>query len=278
MGPAVLGVSIGQVSLLINMIFASFLVTGSVSWLYYADRLMEFPAGMLGAALGTILLPSLSKYHASRSAQEYSQLLDWGMRLTLLLAAPAAAALALLALPLVTTLFHYGAFTAADVMATRRAVMAYSVGLIGLIMVKVLAPGFYARQDIATPVRMALIALGATQLMNFAFIWHLQHAGLALAIGLGACCNAALLYRGLRVRGIYAPQAGWALFLVKLGLAVCTMSVVLWIASGSEARWLAAGAVDRAAWLGVTVALGASSYFASLWLLGFRLSDFSRSA
>ena len=119
MGPAVFGVSIGQVSLVINMIFASFLVTGSVSWLYYADRLMEFPRGLLGAALGTILLPSLSKHHAAQLADEYSRLLDWGLRLTLLLAAPAAAALALLAVPLVTTLFHYGAFTASDVMATR---------------------------------------------------------------------------------------------------------------------------------------------------------------
>ena len=177
MGPAVFGVSIAQVSLLINVIFASFLVTGSVSWLYYADRLMEFPSGLLGAALGTILLPSLSKHHAAQSTDEYSRLLDWGLRLTLLLAAPAAAALALLAVPLVTTLFHYGEFTASDVIATRRAVVAYSVGLIGLIMVKVLAPGFYARQDIRTPVRIALVALLATQVMNFIFIWPLRHAG-----------------------------------------------------------------------------------------------------
>jgi hypothetical protein len=196
MAPAVFGVSIGQVSLLINVIFASFLVTGSVSWLYYADRLMEFPSGLLGAALGTILLPSLSRHHAAQSADEYSRLLDWGLRLSFLLAAPAAAALALLAAPLVTTLFHYGEFTAADVMATRRAVVAYSVGLVGLIVVKVLAPGFYARQDIRTPVKMAVAALLATQLMNLVFVWPLRHAGLALAIGLGACFNAALLYRG----------------------------------------------------------------------------------
>ncbi|HKA45178.1 MAG TPA: murein biosynthesis integral membrane protein MurJ [Burkholderiales bacterium] len=276
MGPAVFGVSIGQVSLLINVIFASFLVTGSVSWLYYADRLMEFPAGMLGAALGTILLPSLSKHHSTRSTAEYSQLLDWGLRLTFLLAAPAAAALALLAVPLVTTLFHYGAFTASDVLATRRAVVAYSVGLIGLIVVKVLAPGFYARQDIRTPVRIAVVALIATQVMNLVFIWPLQHAGLALAIGLGACCNAALLYRALRARGIYTPRAGWMAFIVKLAIAVYAMSSVLWVASGVDSDWLAAGAAARASRLTGIVVLGVATYFAALWLLGFRLADFSK--
>ena len=276
MGPAVFGVSIGQVSLVINMIFASFLVTGSVSWLYYADRLMEFPIGLLGVALGTILLPSLSRHYADRSPQEYSGLLDWGLRLTLLLAAPAAAALALLAVPLVATLFHYGAFDAADVFATRRAVLAYSLGLIGLVMVKVLAPGFYARQDIRTPVKIAIVTLALTQVMNFAFIWPLQHAGLALAIGLGACINAALLLRGLLRRDIYRPQPGWPVFLLKLAIAVYIMGAMLWLASGSDASWLAMGAATRAVNLTGVVLLGAASYFMVLWLLGFRLADFSR--
>jgi putative peptidoglycan lipid II flippase len=276
MGPAVFGVSIGQVSLVINVIFASFLVTGSVSWLYYADRLMEFPMGLLGAALGTILLPSLSKLNADRSAQAYSGLLDWGLRLTFLLAAPAAAALALLAVPLVATLFNYGAFGAEDVYATRRAVVAYSVGLIGLVMVKVLAPGFYARQDIKTPVKIALVTLGLTQLMNFAFIVPLQHAGLALAIGVGACINAALLLRGLRRRAIYAPQPGWPVFLLKLAVAVYAMSAVLWLATPGDASWLAMGAAARAANLAWIVLLGAAIYFMSLWLLGFRIADFSK--
>ncbi len=194
MGPAVFGVSIGQVSLLINTIFASFLVSGSVSWLYYADRLMEFPTGLLGVALGTILLPSLAKHYSDQSPAEYSKLLDWGLRLTLMLALPAAAALAVLAVPLIATLFHYGQFSEHDVFMTRNALVAYSVGLLGLILVKVLAPGFYARQNIRTPVRIAIIALVATQAMNFALIGLLQHAGLALAIGLGACLNAGLLY------------------------------------------------------------------------------------
>jgi putative peptidoglycan lipid II flippase len=275
MGPAVFGVSISQVSLVINAIFASFLVTGSVSWLYYADRLMEFPIGLLGVALGTILLPSLSRYHADQSARAYSELLDWGLRLTLLLAAPAAVALALLAVPLVATLFHYGAFGAEDVFATRRAVLAYSVGLIGLVMVKVLAPGFYARQDIRTPVRIALATLGLTQLMNFAFIWPLQHAGLALAIGLGACVNAALLLRILLRREIYRPQPGWPVFLFKLVLAIYAMAAVLWAVSGTDASWLAMSAAARAGHLTGMVLLGAVTYFAALWLLGFRPSDFS---
>jgi putative peptidoglycan lipid II flippase len=276
MGPAVFGVSISQVSLLVNVIFASFLVTGSVSWLYYADRLMEFPAGLLGAALGTILLPSLSRHHTEENSARYSELLDWGLRMTLLLAAPAAAALALLAVPLVTTLFHYGAFSASDVYATRSAVVAYSAGLVGLILVKVLAPGFYARQDIRTPVRIALATLGLTQLMNLAFIWPLKHAGLALAIGLGACANAALLLRALRRRGIYAPQPGWRAFLAKLSFALCTMSAVLWLGSGPDPGWLAMDAVTRAVRLAELVVLGAAAYFATLWLLGFRLRDFAQ--
>ena len=278
MGPAVFGVSISQVSLVINVIFASFLVTGSVSWLYYADRLMEFPMGLLGAALGTILLPSLSRHHAERSAQAYSELLDWGLRLTFLLAAPAAVALALLAVPLVATLFHYGAFGVDDVYATRRAVVAYSVGLVGLVMVKVLAPGFYAKQDIKTPVKIALVTLGLTQLMNLAFIVPLKHAGLALAIGLGACINASLLLRGLRRREIYKPQPGWPEFLLKLAGALYGMSVVLWVAMPGNTEWLAMGAVARAWYLAWIVLLGAATYFAALWLLGFRLSDFSKRA
>src|SRR6185437_1291882 len=185
MAPAAFGVSISQVSLLINTIFASFLVSGSVSWLYYADRLMEFPAGMLGVALGTILLPSLSKYHAAADHAEYAKLLDWGLRLTVLLAVPAAVALAVLAIPLIAALFNYGRFTPQDALMTQRAVVAYSIGLIGMILVKILAPGFYARQNIKTPVKIGILTLALTQLMNLAFIVPLKHAGLALAIGLG---------------------------------------------------------------------------------------------
>ena len=259
-----------------HRIIASFLITGSVTWLYFADRLMEFPAGLLGVALGTVLLPSLSRSYAEKSPQAYSDLLDWGLRLTLLLAAPAAAALALLALPLVTTLFHYGAFTATDVINTRHAVVAYAVGLVGLIAVKVLAPGFYAQQDIRTPVRIAVITLAATQLMNLLFIWELRHAGLALSISLGACLNAGLLLRGLRRRAIYRPLPGWGGFVLKLALAVYVMGVVLWLLSGTDTSWLAAGALERVGRLLLLVVAGSGAYFASLWGLGFRLRDFTK--
>ncbi len=276
MGPAIFGVSVGQISLLINTIFASFLITGSVSWLYYADRLMEFPAGLLGVALGTVLLPSLSRHYVDNSSEEYSRLLDWGLRLTVLLTLPAALALALLATPLITTLFYHGEFSANDVWMTRDALMAYSVGLVGLILVKVLAPGFYARQNIRTPVKIAVITLIATQLMNLAFIVPLRHAGLALAIGLGACLNAGLLYYKLRSHKIYQPQPGWMIFFIKVLLALAVMGVALWFATDRDASWLASSATERAIWLAWVVLLGAASYFATLWLLGFRLKEFAR--
>src|SRR5207302_2347215 len=240
MAPAAFGVSISQVSLLINTIFASFLVSGSVSWLYYADRLMEFPAGVLGVALGSILLPSLSKYHADARHAEYGELLDWGLRLTFLLAMPSAVALAVLGLPLVATLFHYGRFTAEDAWMTRQALLAYSVGLVGMILVKILAPGFYARQNIVTPVKIGILTLLLTQVLNLVFVIPLRHAGLALAIGLGACLNAGLLYRHLRRDGIYAPQPGWPAFLLKVAAAVACMALGLFATMGESAWWLSA--------------------------------------
>jgi putative peptidoglycan lipid II flippase len=278
MAPAVFGVSLGQVSLVINTIFASLLVTGSVSWLYYADRLMEFPTGMLGVALGTILLPSLSKHYAKSSPEDYSKLLDWGLRITLLLAAPAAVALALLAVPLITTLFQYGAFSPADTFATRDAVVAYSVGLVALIMVKVLAPAFYARQDIRTPVRIVVVTLIATQLMNAALILPLRHAGLALATSLGACLNAGALLTLLVRRGIYAPSPGWLAFGWKLALALFVMGAALWFTTGAASDWVAASAEQRVLRLCAVVAAGAGAYFATLWLTGFRLRDFHHRA
>ena len=217
MGPAVIGVSVGQISLLLSTLFSSYLPTGSISWLFYADRLMEFPTGLLGAALGTILLPSLARTHAMDDQVGYSALLDWGLRLTLMLTLPAALALALIGVPLVSTLFMRGAFGPHDVVQVDLALLAYSLGLMGLISIKILAPGFYARQDIKTPVKIALLILVLTQGMNALFIGPLHHAGLALATSLGACGNAGLLYWGLRRRGVYRPGAGWSGFLLKLG-------------------------------------------------------------
>lgn len=278
MGPAVFGVSIAQLSLLINTIFASFLESGSVSWLYYADRLMEFPTGLLGVALGTILLPSLSKSVADKAEHEYSSLLDWGLRLTLMLALPAAVALAVLSVPLVTSLFHYGAFAEHDVWMTREALMAYSLGLLGLILVKVLAPAFYARQNVKTPVKIALFTLLATQLMNLLFVGWLHHAGLALAIGLGACINASLLYYYLRRAGTYQPLPGWAGFLLRVLLALILMGLALWFAAGSSASWLHADLWHKLLKLSGLVALGVLVYFGSLWVLGLRIHDFIKRA
>jgi len=278
MAPAVIGVSVSQISLLINTIFASFLPSGSVSWLYYADRLMEFPAGLLGAALGTILLPSLSRTHADGRHDEFSHLLDWGLRLTLLLTLPSALALAIIAIPLLATLFQHGAFAAADVIHTRDALVAYSVGLTGLILVKVLAPGFYSRQDIKTPVKIAILTLTLTQLMNLVFVFgfHLAHAGLALSIGLASCFNAGLLFMGLRRRGIYHPNPGWFVFVLKLCAALATMGGFLLWAMGDTAHWLEGAGMVKLLHLSGIVGGGIVVYLGTLALLGFRLADFKR--
>jgi len=275
MAPAAFGVSVSQVSLLINQVFASFLPTGSVSWLYYADRLMELPAGVLGVAAGTILLPSLSKHHADANPVEYAKLLDWGLRITVLLAVPAAVALAVLALPLVATLFHYGRFSAEDAWMTRSALIAYSVGLTGIILVKILAPGFYAKQNVMTPVKIGLFTLVATQAMNLALVGPLKHAGLALAIGLGACLNALLLYLFLRKQGIYSPQPGWPAFALKVAVSVLAMAAVLWLAMGPAAQWLQAGWQWKTAMMAAMVLLGIAIYGACLFACGFRPRHFS---
>lgn len=277
MGPAIFGVSVGQVSLLISTIFASFLLAGSVTWLYYADRLMELPTGLLGVALGTILLPSLSRSFAQKTAAEYSQLLDWGLRLTFLLALPCALALALLAVPLIATLFHHGAFEAGDVLMTRRALIAYSAGLLGLILVKVLAPGFYARQDIRTPVKIAVVVLVLTQLMNLLFVPWLAHAGLALAIGLGAMVNAGWLLTGLIRRGAYRPAPGWARFALQVVAASVLLAVFLsWASVSLEWTGFEGQRPLRVVTLAGCVLGSVLIYFGALALAGLNLRQFVR--
>ncbi|WP_312269324.1 murein biosynthesis integral membrane protein MurJ [Pseudescherichia sp.] len=276
MGPAILGVSVSQISLIINTIFASFLVSGSVSWMYYADRLMEFPSGVLGVALGTILLPSLSRSFASGNHDEYCRLMDWGLRLCFLLALPSAVALGLLAKPLTVSLFQYGKFTAFDALMTQRALIAYSVGLMGLIVVKVLAPGFYSRQDIKTPVKIAIVTLIMTQLMNLAFIGPLKHAGLSLSIGLAACLNASLLYWQLRKQKIFTPQPGWQRFLLRLVVAVMVMAAALLGVLSVMPEWSQGTMAWRLLRLMAVVAVGAVAYFATLALLGFKVKEFAR--
>jgi putative peptidoglycan lipid II flippase len=276
MGPAIFGVSIAQLSLIINTIFASFLVAGSVSWLYYADRLMEFPTGLLGVAIGTILLPSLSKCHANNDPQEYSKLLDWGLRMTIMLTLPAALALGLTAVPLLATFFQHGEFSAHDVLMSRSALVGYSVGLIGMILVKILAPGFYARQDIRTPVKIGIVTLVATQLMNLLFIGWIQHAGLALSIGLGACLNSAILFYFLRKHGIYQPEPGWLKFFAKVAVAMVALGLVLWFGMGEERQWLENHGWSRIFHLIGLVVGGVTVYFGVLWAMGFRLKDFAK--
>jgi putative peptidoglycan lipid II flippase len=275
MGPAVFGVSI---ALIINTIFASFLAVGSVSWLYYADRLMEFPSGVLGVALGVILLPSLSKCHADNNTAEYSRLLDWGLRLTIMLTLPAALALGMISVPLLSTFFQRGAFVAHDVQMTSYALIGYSVGLIGIILVKILAPGFYARQDIKTPVKIGVVTLLATQAMNAMFIGWLHHAGLALSIGLAACLNSSILFYYLRKRGIYQPEKGWAKFSIKIGIALLALGITLWFGMGAQQSWLTTHGWARVLRLSELVAGGVVVYFAVLGALGFRPRDFSKRA
>jgi len=282
MGPAIFGVSISQISLIINTIIASLMVAGSVSWLSYADRLMEIPAGLLGVAVSTILLTSLSKYHADSNTVEYSKMLDWGLRLTMMLTLPAALSLGLIAVPLLATFFQGGAFGVQDVLMTRNALVGYSIGLIGMLLVKVLAPAFYARQNIRTPVKIGIITLVATQIMNLIFIGLLkyagmaQHAGLALAIGLGACLNSAILFYLLRKRGLFQPEPGWLKFTVKIAVALLALGLVLWFGMGTELHWLTTHGWARVVHLAWLVTLGAGVYFAVLGILGFRLRDFAK--
>ncbi|NHB91012.1 murein biosynthesis integral membrane protein MurJ [Photorhabdus cinerea] len=276
MGPAILGVSVSQISLIINTIFASFLVSGSVSWMYYADRLMELPSGVLGVALGTILLPSLAKSFSSGNHGEYTRLMDWGLRLCFLLALPCAIALGILAKPLTVSLFQYGNFTAFDAEMTQRALIAYCFGLMGIIIVKVLAPGFYSRQDIKTPVKIAIATLILTQLMNLVFIGPLKHAGLALSIGLAACFNASMLYWQLRKQNIFKPLAGWGVFLFKLVVAIAVMIAVLAVTLWLMPAWEQGNMAIRLLRLMMVVIAGAGSYFAALALMGFRLKDFAQ--
>ena len=277
MGPAILGVSVAQISMIINTNIASHLGDGAVSWIYYADRLLEFPSALLGVALGTVLLPTLARHHSSVDAAGYSRLLDWGLRVTLMLALPAAVALAMIAVPIISTLFWHGeAFTRHDVFMTRNALIAYSVGLAGLILVKVLAPGFYARQNIRTPVKVAIATLVVTQLLNVVFVPLFAHAGLALAISVGACFNAGWLWVLMLRSGAYRPQPGWGVFLFKLAVALYLMGGAIWYSMGRESSWFELPAGARAAKLAMVIVLGASAYFAALGLMGFRPRHFSR--
>ena len=237
---------------------------------------MEFPSALLGVALSTVILPSLVRHHQKDDPAAYSHLLDWGLRMTLVLAAPAAVALGLLAVPLLSTLFWHGEFVRNDVIMTRHALIAYAVGLVGIILVKVLAPGFYARQNIRTPVKIAIATLVVTQLLNLVLVPWLGHAGLALAISLGACFNAGWLWFLMWRGGHWRPSPGWAALLFKLAVALYLMGGAIWYTMGREASWFEITATARAAKLTLVILAGSTAYFASLGLMGFRLRDFMR--
>jgi putative peptidoglycan lipid II flippase len=230
--PALLGVGVAQISLIINTQIASHLTTGSVTWLTYADRLMEFPTAMLGVALGVVLTPRLVAAKASGDDASYSAMIDWGLRLVILLAVPCTVALLLFAKPLVATLYHYGVFSTNDVQQVTTPLMGYGVGLIGLVAIKILAPGFYASQDIKTPVKIAIAVLIITQLLNIALVPLFAHAGLALAIGIGALINALWLLLGLIKRGSYQPLPGWGKFIAQVVFASALLGVLLWWSAG----------------------------------------------
>jgi len=281
--PILFGASVQQISLLLDTILASLLVTGSVSWLYYADRLMEFPLGIFSIAVATVVLPRLAAQHASKSAEDFSATLDWGLRTILTIGVPAAVGLFLLAGPLTTTLFQYKAFDAHDVRMTTIALMAYAVGFMGFSLVKVLIPGFYARQETRLPVRYGLIAIVAGMAMSASFVglslwfdFEAPHAGLALATSLSAWINASLLLSRLRRDGVYQPRAGWRAFGLRLLAANVAMAALVLACCPPLSAWIAAGMHQRGLWALALVLAAMAAYFATLWASGMRLTHFRR--
>jgi putative peptidoglycan lipid II flippase len=283
MGPAILGSSVAQINLLLDTIIASFLVTGSVSWLYYSDRMVEFPLGVFGIALSTVILPSLSRTHASADPARFQYILDRALRWVVLLGTPAALGLLLLSGPIMVALFQYDQFGAHDARMAALSLMALTLGLPAFILVKVLAPAFYARQDTRTPVRIAIIAMVANMGLNLLFVLPMvyfgiegPHAGLALATSAASWLNATLLYRRLRAAGVYAPLPGWWPVLRRVGLACVLMTVLLWFGVSDFAEWVERGSSERllrlVAWIGIAGVV----YLGTLQLLGQNLQQLWR--
>ncbi|TXH05198.1 MAG: murein biosynthesis integral membrane protein MurJ [Nevskiaceae bacterium] len=281
--PVMIGSSVSQISLLVDSAIASLLGDGPVSWLYYADRLMEFPLGIFSIAVGTVILPALSVQHARKSSDDFSRILDWGLRTMLVIGVPAMLGLIVLAGPLVATLFGYGKFTDRDVAMSTYALWAYAPAFMGFSMVKVLIPGFYARQETRIPVRCGIIALISGSVMSVGlfllsrvFHWNAAHAGLAFATSFSACVNATLLYRRLRRDGVYRPGEGWRLFWLRLLAASAAMVAVTLLLDVPLDTWLAQGTRLRALHLVEVVTAAAAAYFAVLYAFGMRLHDFRR--
>lgn len=278
--PGILGSSVMQINLLLDTVIASFLVSGSVTWLYLSDRMVELPLGIFGIALATVILPNLSQKHASGDPKAFSHMLDWALRLVLVIALPAAVALAVLAGPILSTLFLYGDFKPLDVEMASISLVVYSGGLMGFILVKVLAPGYFSRQDTKTPVKVGLIAMFANMVMNVAFVvpmlqldWPAPHAGLALATTLSAFLNAGLLYFGLKKSGVYLPEKGWLKLVAQTVFAAAVMGWIIFTVSGELSFWINATAVERIMQLSWVIPVGVVSYFAVLWVIGVRFKQ-----
>ena len=277
MGPILLGVGVAQISLMINTQIASYLTPGSVTWLFYADRLMEFPTALLGVALGVVLTPQLTAAKAAGDTQKYSSMLDWGLRIVVLLAVPCAVALLTFSTPLVATLFHHGKLADSDVGQIAVALSGYGAGLIGLVAIKVLAPGYYASQDVRTPVKIAIAVLVITQMLNIALVPFMAHAGLALSIGLGAVINALWLLVGLVRRGSFQPQPGWGRFVLQV-LAASTLLAVLLVWSSQHFDWIAmrSQSLQRVGLLAAVMVAAVVLYFGALWAAGLKLRQMLR--
>jgi len=281
--PAIFGSSVAQVNLLFDTLIASFLATGSVSWLYYSDRLVEFPLGVFGIAVATVILPSMSRAHSRASPDAFSHTLDWALRMVVIIGTPATVGLMLLAGPLLITLFQYGEFDGHDVRMATLSLTAFAFGLLGFILVKVLAPGFYAQENTRTPVRIGIIAMVSNMVLNILFVVPMSmlgfegpHAGLALATSLSAFINATLLYRTLRQQGAYQPQAGWRRLGLQVLCACVLMGVLLWWGRGDVGQWMDWHGNVRVWHLALWVVAGVSVYFAGLLLTGMRLRDLRR--
>jgi len=269
--PALLGVSVNQLNLMLSSVFASFLPVGSVSWLYYAERLMEFPLGGFGVALATVVLPRLSRHHAKAQSEHFSSTLDWGIRWVMLMGLPAAIGLALLAGPLLSTLFQSGQFTERDVVFSQSCLVAYALGIMGFMFVKILGSAYYAKQDIKTPVRIAIITVVANALLSAVLIIPFSHTGLALATSCAALLNASLLALGLKKRKVYQMQKGWKTFLVRLGLALSAMSIVILYLSPNLEFWFTLKSFERVIKLGFVIAAGSIVYIGTLFATGLRV-------
>ncbi len=276
MVPALFGVSVSQINLLLDTFIASLLVSGSVSWLYFSDRLVELPLGIFGIAIATVVLPSLSRKHAEKSTSEFAAMLDWALRMVLLIAVPASLALVLLSQPLIITLFQGQNFSVDDVTKVTSSLQAYTLGLLAFMAIKIFAPGYYSRQDTATPVRIGIIAMVANMVMNIVLVFVLDfaHTGLALATSLAAMLNASLLLMGLIKQGVFKFQSGWALFLFRVVLANIVMCAFLWFVAGDWQQWLEWGIWQRIVQLTVLTVGGFLLYAASLFLAGMRLQHF----